>query len=61
VFYSFRSGGEILALQQAGSTFYSRFDSRTFIVTLSYNFKSGQSLKGRNSGGADEEKSRIKT
>lgn len=61
VFYSFRSGGEILALQQAGSTFYSRFDSRTFIVSLSYNFKSGQSLRGRNSGGADEEKSRIKT
>ncbi|MCU0439516.1 MAG: TonB-dependent receptor [Raineya sp.] len=60
VFFTFRPGGDIKALNQATANFKSQLDSRTFILSFSYNFRKGKLLKSRKTGGSEEERNRIK-
>ena len=60
IFWSFRPGGNIKALNQATANFNSRLDTRSFIISFSYNFSKGKLLRARKMGGSDEERKRIK-
>ncbi|TAE72500.1 MAG: TonB-dependent receptor [Bacteroidetes bacterium] len=61
VFWTFQPGGDILGLSNATARFYSVLDSRVATLNFSYRFSKGSNLKLRKSGGADDEKNRVKT
>ena len=60
VFYSFVNAGEINYVQNAKGSWTNYLDTRVATLTFSYNFNKGQTLKARKTGGADEEKKRVK-
>lgn len=61
VFYSFQPRGRITSISNATATYHNYFDSRVATLSFSYRFSKGSSLKARQSGAADTEKSRVKT
>lgn len=60
IFWSFRPGGDIIALNNATAKYYSVLDSRVLTLSFSWRFNKGQTLQGRKSGGSDEERNRVK-
>jgi hypothetical protein len=61
IFYSFQPRGRITGISNATATYHNYLDSRVATLSFSYRFSRGSSLKARQSGAADTEKSRVKT
>lgn len=59
-FWSFKPGGDIIALANATAKYYSVLDSRVITLSFSWRFSQGQVLQNRKSGGSDDERSRVK-
>jgi iron complex outermembrane recepter protein len=60
VFYSFVNAGKINYVQNASGSWTNYLDSRVASLSFSYNFNKGKALKTRTTGGADDEKNRVK-
>lgn len=60
IFFTNQPGGDIRNIANATANWRSILDSRVVSLAFSYRFAKGKSLNARESGGADEEKSRIK-
>jgi iron complex outermembrane recepter protein len=61
ILYTQQQGGTILSIANSTARWYSLLDSRVATVSLSYRFSNGQTLKQRQTGGADAEQSRVKS
>jgi iron complex outermembrane recepter protein len=60
VFYTNQPGGDIQSLANSTARWLSYLDSRVATVSLSYRFSNGQTLRPRQTGGADNEMKRVK-
>jgi len=58
-FYVYRTGGNIIGLNNSAANWHSKLDTRVVGIAFSYRFNKGKSLKARNSGGSDSEKGRV--
>ncbi|GAA3917105.1 TonB-dependent receptor [Chitinophaga oryziterrae] len=59
IFYAFQPQGRIVNLTNTSSTYHNYLDSRLLMITFSYRFNKGATLKARQSGASDTEKSRV--
>lgn len=60
IFYSNLPGGDIKAIENSTANWNSYLDTRVVTISFSYRFNKGKGLAARNTGGADNEKSRVK-
>ena len=60
LFFTNKPGGDIRNISNATANWRSILDSRVVNLAFSYRFAKGKSLNARKSGGAEEERSRIK-
>jgi iron complex outermembrane receptor protein len=61
LFYTNQPGGDIKGLGDSAANWYSLLDTRVATMTLSYRFSKGQTLRARQSGGAESEQKRVRT
>ncbi|MFN8266215.1 MAG: TonB-dependent receptor [Chitinophagaceae bacterium] len=61
LFYTNQPGGDIRNIANAKANWLSYLDSRVGSFTFTYRFAKGKGLNARKSGGADDEKGRVKT
>jgi iron complex outermembrane recepter protein len=61
LFYTNQPGGDIKGLGDSAANWYSLLDTRVATVTFSYRFSKGQTLRARQSGGAESEQKRVRT
>ncbi len=59
IFYTFKRGGDIRALDQATASYTNQLDTRAVSLTFGYNFRKGNVLRVRQSGASEEERQRI--
>lgn len=60
IFYSNLPGGDIKAIENSTANWNSYLDTRVITIGFNYRFNKGKGLAARNTGGADNEKSRVK-
>ena len=60
IFYSNLPGGDIKAIENSTANWNSYLDTRVVTIGFSYRFNKGKGLAARNTGGAENEKSRVK-
>jgi outer membrane receptor protein involved in Fe transport len=60
MFYILRPGGDLSALANSTALYYSVLDSRVALLTFSYRFNKGQSLRARQNDASENERSRVK-
>jgi len=60
VLYTFQPRGRIVSISNATATYHNYLDSRVVTIAFSYRLSKGSSLRARQSGASDTEKSRVK-